>query len=162
MTRVLETDVCIIGAGISAAMVAERLAERTSASITVVEAGQSTTPLEGRFERRQRFLDYGENPYPDDHVEGLTGFGTLYRSMVVGGSAMHWGGAVPRFSPEDFRLRSMYGVGDDWPLSYDQLDPFFQEAEERMGVAGEQGPPEYDPRSASYPMPPVPLVPTFI
>ena len=157
MTRVIETDVCIIGAGISAAMVAERLAERTSASITVVEAGQSTTPLEGRFERRQRFLDYGENPYPDDHVDGLTGFGALYRSMVVGGSAMHWGGAVPRFSPEDFRLRSLYGVGDDWPLSYDQLDPLFQEAEERMGVAGEQGPPEYDPRSASYPMPPVPL-----
>ena len=157
MTRVVETDVCVIGAGISAAMVAERLGERTAVSITVVEAGQRTTPLDDRLARRQRMLDYGENPYPDDHVDGLTGFGTLYRSMVVGGSAMHWGGAVPRFSPEDFRLNSMYGVADDWPLSYDDLDPLYQEAEERMGVAGEQGPPEFDPRGAPYPMPAVPL-----
>jgi len=157
MSRTVETDVCIVGAGISAAMVAERLGERTTASITVVEAGQRTTPLDERFERRRRMLDYGENPYPNDHVDGLTGFGTLYRSMVVGGSAMHWGGAVPRFSPEDFRLRSLYGVGDDWPVNAEDLDPFYQEAEERMGVAGEQGPPEFDPRSKPYPMPPVPL-----
>ncbi len=157
MARVVETDVCVVGAGISAVMLAERLAERTAADILLVEAGGHTTPLDERFARRARMLDYGENPYPDDHVDGLTGIGTLYRSMVVGGSAMHWGGAVPRFSPEDFRLSSLYGVGDDWPIDFDDLEPFYQEAEERMGVAGEQGPPEYDPRSAPYPMPPVPL-----
>ncbi len=157
MTRVLETDVCIVGAGISAAMVAERLAERTAADVVVVEAGGRTTPLDERFARRARMLDYGENPYPNDHVNGLTGTGTLYRSMVVGGSGLHWGGAVPRFSPEDFRLASLFGVGDDWPIDFDELEPYYQEAEERMGVAGEQGPIAYDPRSAPYPMPPVPL-----
>ena len=62
--------------------------------------------------------------------------------MQVGGLAMHWGGVTPRFSPEDFKHKSLYGVGTDWPISYDDLDPFYQEAEEVMGVAGEQGPRE--------------------
>ena len=111
MSRVVESDVCIIGAGISAAMVAERLAERTTASIAVVEAGGRTASLEERSLTRARMLAYGENPYPNDHIPGQTGTGEMYRSMVVGGSGMHWGGAVPRYSPEDFRVRSLYGVG---------------------------------------------------
>ena len=77
--------------------------------------------------------------------------------MQVGGLAMHWGGVTPRFSPEDFQQRSLFGVGTDWPISYDELDPFYQEAEELMGVAGEQGPPEMDPRGKPFPMPPLPL-----
>ena len=113
MTRVVESDVCIIGGGITAAMVAERLAERTSATITVIEAGGRTASLEERAGTRARMLAYGENPFPNDHIPDQTGTGEMYRQMVVGGSAMHWGGAVPRYSPEDFRLRSLYGVGFD-------------------------------------------------
>jgi quinoprotein glucose dehydrogenase len=77
--------------------------------------------------------------------------------MCVGGLALHWGGTTPRYTPEDFRIRSLYGVGDDWPIDYDALEPFYQEAEERIGVAGVQGPVELDPRSADYPMPALPL-----
>ncbi|WP_425153236.1 GMC oxidoreductase [Candidatus Palauibacter sp.] len=157
MTRVVESDVCIIGGGISAAMVAERLAERTTATITVVEAGERTASLQERSRTRARMLAYGENPYPNDHIPGQTGTGAMYSSMLVGGSAMHWGGATPRYSPEDFRLQSLYGVGFDWPISWDDVEPYYQEAEERIGVAGEPGPPEYDPRSKPYPMPPMPL-----
>ena len=102
-------------------------------------------------------LDYGENPWPNDRIRGQTGSGAMYNTMVLGGPAMHWGGAVPRFSPEDFRLRSLYGVADDWPISFDDIEPYYQEAEERIGVAGEPGPPDCDPRSKPYPMPPLPL-----
>ncbi|MGH7506987.1 MAG: GMC family oxidoreductase N-terminal domain-containing protein, partial [Longimicrobiales bacterium] len=109
------------------------------------------------MERRRRFLDYGENPWVDDHIPDQTAAGIMSRSMAVGGLALHWGGTTPRFSPEDFRTKSMYGVGTDWPVSYDELDPFYQEAEERIGVAGEQGPPELDPRSRPYPMAAMPL-----
>lgn len=123
----------------------------------VVEAGEEVTRLEERPRLRQRFLDYGENPWPDDHIDGLTAEWIQSRSMCVGGLAMHWGAVTPRFSPEDFKLKSLYGVGDDWPISYDDLDPFYQEAEERMGVAGAQGPPEFDPRSKPFPQPPLPL-----
>jgi quinoprotein glucose dehydrogenase len=155
--RTVEADVVIIGAGVSAAMVAAKLAETTSARIVVVEAGNRIFNLDERFAHRRRQLAYGENPWPDDHVPGQTGHGLQSRSMAVGGQALHWGGTTPRFTPEDFRLASLYGIGDDWPFDYDELEPFYQEAEERIGVAGEPGPDELDPRSRPYPMPAIPL-----
>jgi quinoprotein glucose dehydrogenase len=154
---VVESDVCIIGSGITAALIAEKLTEEHSARVVVVEAGEHVTPLTERPGARRRFLDYGENPWPRDHVDGLGPEFIQSRSMCVGGLAMHWGGVTPRFTPEDFRVRSLYGVGDDWPISFEELDPFYHEAEERMGVAGEQGPPQYDPRSKPYPQPPLPV-----
>lgn len=156
--RAIESDVCIVGSGISAAMVAERLARTTSASIVVVEAGDETVPLAERPAMRERAMRYGENPWGKDHIDGYEIEGPLQsRSMQVGGLAMHWGGVTPRFSPEDFRQRSLFGVGTDWPITYEELDPFYQEAEELMGVAGEQGPPALDPRGKPFPMPPIPL-----
>jgi quinoprotein glucose dehydrogenase len=157
MPRVIESDVCILGGGITAAMTAEKLTERTTAKVTVVEAGDKIFNLRERYERRKRFLDYNENPYPNDHIRTQTAIGIQSRSMCVGGLAMHWGGATPRFTPEDFRLKTMYGVGDDWPISYEDLEPFYQEAEERIGVAGVQGPSDLDVRSKPYPLPPLPL-----
>ncbi len=156
--RAIETDVCIVGSGISAAMVADRLARMTTAKILVIEAGGETVPLPQRAPARARFLRYGENPWGADHLDGYEVDGPLQsRSMQVGGLAMHWGGVTPRFSPEDFRQRSLFGVGTDWPISYADLDPFYQEAEELIGVAGEQGPPHLDPRSKPFPMPALPL-----
>jgi quinoprotein glucose dehydrogenase len=155
--RVHETDVCILGSGITGALAAERLAEQTTAQITVVEAGDKIFNLEERFERRGRFLDYRENPWPNDHIRGQTGKGLQSRSMCVGGLGLHWGGTTPRFTPEDLRLRSLYGVGEDWPVEWDELDAFYQEAEERIGIAGVQGPAELDPRGRDYPMPALPL-----
>ena len=81
----------------------------------------------------------------------MTVDGIQSRSMQVGGLAMHWGGVTPRFSPEDFRVKSLYGVGTTGRSRYDDLDPFYQEAEERIGVAGEQGPAELDPRAQAVP-----------
>ena len=157
MTITVESDVVVIGAGITSAMFVERLAETTDANITVIEAGDRIFNLEDRYAHRERFLRYRENPWPGDHVEGQTAHGIMSRSMSVGGQAMHWGGVTPRFTPEDFRVNSLYGIGYDWPLTYDDLDPFYQEAEERMGVSGEQGPPELDRRAGNYPLPPLPL-----
>ncbi|NKB89714.1 MAG: hypothetical protein GKS06_15975 [Acidobacteria bacterium] len=157
MSRIEEADVVIIGGGISAAMVAEKLTDEHDADVIIVEAGTHSAPLEERFARRQRFLDYGENPWPDDHIDDQYAEGIMSRSMVVGGQALHWGGATPRYSPEDFQHQSMFGVHTDWPVDYDTMDPYYLEAEERIGVAGEQGPEPLDPRGAPYPMPPVPL-----
>ncbi len=157
MTKTIETDIVIIGAGISAAMVAEKITDKTNAQVIVIEAGNKIFNLDERFELRERFLKYRENPWPGDHIEGQTARGIQSRSMSVGGLALHWGGTSPRYSPEDFRVKSLYGIGYDWPLTYDDLEPFYQEAEERLGVAGEQGPSDLDPRSKQYPLPPLPL-----
>lgn len=155
-----EADICIIGSGITAALMAAHLAEHTTRRILVVEAGTASTPFAQRAKARERFLAYGESPWKSDHVDDQNAAGTTWGfspSMTVGGLAMHWGGVSPRYSPEDFRLQSLYGIGTDWPFSYDDLDPFYQEAEERMGVAGEQGPRDLDPRGKPYPLPPLPV-----
>ena len=153
-------DIVIVGSGITAALMAASLAEKTTKSILVVEAGKPTTPFAERVRARERWKAYGESPWQQDHLDDQNATGTTWGfspSMNVGGLAMHWGGVSPRYSPEDFRLRSMYGVGSDWPFSYDDLDPFYQEAEEQMGVAGEQGPVALDPRGKPYPLPPLPI-----
>ncbi|HXV85927.1 MAG TPA: NAD(P)-binding protein, partial [Gemmatimonadales bacterium] len=109
--RVVECDVCIVGSGITAALIADKLSQERAAQIVVVEAGDHVTAPADRARLRQRFLDYGENPWPGDHVEGLSADDIQSRSMCVGGLAMHWGAVTPRFTPEDFRLRSLYGIG---------------------------------------------------
>lgn len=81
----------------------------------------------------------GTPPYPWSYVYG------------VGGSTLHWDGAAPRFSETDFKMRSNYGVMDDWPLSLDDLLPYYQRAEEALGVSGAPD------RSATGPIgPPLP------
>lgn len=158
--RVVETDVCVIGAGITAAMLAEKLADEREVDLTVVEAGDRPVPLAERARLRERYLAYGENPWPGDHIDGFSVVGRPHSfspSHTVGGLAMHWGAVTPRFTPEDFRVRTLFGLGDDWPLDYDDLDPAYQEAERRMGVAGDPGPAHLDPRSGPYPMPGIPL-----
>lgn len=158
--RVVEADVCIIGAGITAAMVAAKLADERDVRIAVVEAGDAPSPLGERAGLRQRYLEYGDNPWPGDHIDTHTVIGRPHGfspSHVVGGLAMHWGAVTPRFTPEDFRVRSLFGVGDDWPIEYTDLDPAYAEAERRMGVAGDPGPPHLDPRTSPYPMPGIPL-----
>lgn len=158
--KTIDTDICIIGSGITAALMCEHLAENSSRKITVLEAGRPTTPFGERVRARERYQAYGESPWKQDHLDDQNAYGVTHGfspSMHVGGLAMHWGGISPRYSPEDFQVKSLYGLGADWAFSYDDLDPFYQEAEERMGVSGEQGPGAFDPRGKPYPLPPLPV-----
>lgn len=75
---------------------------------------------------------------------GPSGFG--------GGSNCWWAG-TPRFHPDDFRLQTLHGVGEDWPLSYDDLEEAYCDAEEAMDVAG-AGSEHILPRSRPFPAPP--------
>src|SRR5262245_14602085 len=157
MPRVVESDVCVVGGGITAAMVCEKLTESRNLRVAVVEAGNKIFNFNERSERRRRFLEYGENPYPNAHIRGQSARGIQSRSMCVGGLAMHWGGTTPRFTPEDFRMKSLFGVGDDWHISFEELERFYQEVEERIGGSGQPGPAELDPRVKPYPLPPLPV-----
>jgi choline dehydrogenase-like flavoprotein len=149
-----DADYVIIGGGITAAMVAQKLAEtRPGASIIVVEAGKRMFDFENRFEYRERALEYGENQWPGDYIADQAPKGMISRTMAVGGSALHWGGVCNRFSEEDTRLKSLYGIGVDWPLEWRELEKFYCEAERRLGVSGEPSPLKEDARSEPYPMP---------
>ena len=154
--RRVESDVVIIGGGITAAMVAQKLKElKPGASIVVIEAGKRLFDFENRLEYRSRNLEYGENQWPGDFVADQGARGLISRSMAVGGSALHWGGVCNRFSEEDTRLKSMYGLAVDWPIAWDDLEKSYCEAERRIGVSGEPSPLLEDRRSEPYPMPPM-------
>ena len=123
---VIETDVCIIGAGICGVLVAQKLKRlRPKANVALVDAGREMFDLDAMTMRR-RLLDYNENPWPHDYVDDQLVANGESQTMAVGGWALHWEGGCPRFSEEDLRLQSYYGFGRDWPLSWTEMEaPFF-------------------------------------
>jgi choline dehydrogenase-like flavoprotein len=162
-------DVVIIGSGVAGAMCAWRLA-RKGVKVLILEAGP-------RIDRGQVVRNFMatvnldlSGGYPNEpwapRPDWSTPVGGYFRQVgepivraeylrVVGGTTWHWNGNAIRLHPSDFRLKSTYGVGVDWPITYDEIEPYYVEAENEMGVAGEDGDPQF-PRSASYPMPPLP------
>ena len=101
-----------------------------------------------------------DHPISDDldHWYRQTGpdkFKSTYLK-VVGGTTWHWLGTCLRHVPNDFRLATSYGRGVDWPVSYDDLEPFYGQAENEIGVSGDSGETLGSPRSGAYPMPPIP------
>lgn len=73
-------------------------------------------------------------------------------SLGFGGGSQCWWGCTPRMLPADFRTGSLYGVGVDWPVGYDELEPYYTEVERRMQIAGPAATPW--PMSKPYPLPP--------
>jgi choline dehydrogenase-like flavoprotein len=80
------------------------------------------------------------------------------RAMRVGGSATLWWGITPRFLPSTFRPKTLHGYGDDWPIAYEDLEPFYERAEAQLGVSGSADDnPFAAPRRGPYPLPPFEL-----
>src|SRR5262249_59734967 len=77
----------------------------------------------------------------------------VYIYNAVGGSTIGFAGNYWRFAPSDFKMRSLDGVGVDWPLTYEELEPFYDVNEREIGVAGPPGAP---PRPAPPAPPPPP------
>jgi choline dehydrogenase-like flavoprotein len=153
-----ESDICVIGGGITAAMLIERLADlKPGLRITAVEAGRSIFDRQNRGTYHQRAIAYGEHPWHDDYIEDQQAKGMISMTMAVGGQALHWGGACNRFSQEDLRLKSLYGLAEDWALDWTELEKYYVQAEHRLNVAGDPSPYAEDRRSAPYRQPAMPL-----
>jgi choline dehydrogenase-like flavoprotein len=93
---------------------------------------------------------------------GPQAFASTYLRQL-GGTSLHWLGTVPRFLPNDFRLASKYGVGIDWPITYDEIEPYYCLAEWSIGVSGDRAEQETIKipfqKGYEYPMEPIP--PTY-
>src|SRR6201985_1355277 len=149
-------DVLIIGACAAGAAVAWSLAD-TKMHILCLEQGAwmnpATYPSTGRDWEARFYGDYSPSPniraraedYPinDDNspikVVNFNG---------VGGSTIFYTAHFPRLHPSDFRVRSLDGVAEDWPVDYDTLAPFFAENDRMMGVSGLAGDPGSPPADA--------------
>ncbi len=156
-------DVLIIGAGASGAAIAWSLTE-TRMRILCLEQGDWMTP--SRYPTTQ--MDYEaaqfgafnvnpnvrglDNDYPINTADSPI---DVLNYNAVGGSTIVYAAHFPRLHPSDFRVHSLDGVADDWPISYDDLDPFFAQNDRVMGVSGLAGDPMYPPKDP--PLPPLPL-----
>jgi choline dehydrogenase-like flavoprotein len=80
---------------------------------------------------------------------------TLNAGRGTGGAALHHYATWPRLKPEDFKMRELYGRGVDWPISYDDLRPYYDRVQEDVGLSGDAEAEIWRPKGAPYPMPPL-------
>ena len=185
MASDLSADVVVVGTGVVGCLIAEQALD-AGLSVLMLEAG----PRVDRWRIVENYrnlpptmrLGHWDAPYPPKpwapHLETQTPAATeeylqlegpnarAYLQGYVryaGGATWHWAGIAWRITPDDMRLKSLYGVGRDWPFSHDVLEPYYTRAEYAIGVCGPSDPalqwPANTARSKPYPMGPIPFGP---
>lgn len=160
-------DAVIVGSGVAGAIVAKQLSQ-SGKNVLILEAGTSDGLSPAGF---NGYVDsfytavskHSNSPYPpnpnalsptDDSNGYFEELGPLPISgsytRLVGGTTMHWEAKALRMLPEDFQLRTRYGNGLDWPIGYQDLEPYYRKAEYEMGVSGDAD----EQKSLGVPLPP--------
>jgi choline dehydrogenase-like flavoprotein len=166
-------DVVIVGSGAGGGMAAYELT-KAGARVCLLEAGQHYDPADPQYITQMkwpwqsprrgastRFRPFGDfdAAYGGWDIEGepyTTAPGTKFmwfRSRMLGGRTNHWGRISLRFGPDDFRRRSLDGLGEDWPISYDDVKPFYDEVDSLLGIFGSNEGLPNDPDGVFLPAP---------
>jgi choline dehydrogenase-like flavoprotein len=161
----------VVGSGVAGSFIANAFASQGVSDVLVLEAGPvipmgdpgwwfhhvaaggglnapdgvANTPYAACYDEQADFVATGTAPW---NIIGSRIFGG-------GGTTLHWGGWTPRFKPEDFALYTNTGQGIDWPFSYDDLEPYYCDAEQYLGVSGDSTVND-PPRSQPLPYGPAP------
>lgn len=142
-----EFDVCVVGSGASGGAAAKTLCEQ-GANVCILEIGEWKNP--GRdFRPHSQPFEFPFRGLRGEYTQQLYGDPKIFRSSsvgpepasyiivpAVGGKTLLWAGHSWRFGPRDFCSHALRGVGEDWPFRYEDLAPYYERAEELMGVCG--------------------------
>jgi choline dehydrogenase-like flavoprotein len=167
----------VVGAGAAGGIVAKELSA-AGLSVVLLERGKWYTANDCRKDdlRNQRTTVLGNAFGPEDygnprvsvdadgtpHIMLPSEGGYQNNAACVGGGTLSYGAMAWRYMPQDFRMRSTYGAPagsslEDWPISYDDLEPYYEKAEYEIGISGDDsGNPFHAPRRRPLPMPPLP------
>jgi choline dehydrogenase-like flavoprotein len=141
-------DLVVIGSGFGSLFFVEGfLRKHPKARVLILERGEFHSHA-WQIEHRKNSGIAPESTFrtPPDHK-------TWNFTIGLGGGTNCWYAQTPRFHPTDFQMRTQYGVAQDWPLSYEDLDPYYVDAERIMSVAGADEMAAVLPRSTRFPSP---------
>lgn len=141
--------VVVVGTGFGSLFFVHRLLElKPDISILMLERGAFRSWEEQLAESRNSSVEPGNTFI-------ATGKPKSWNFTIgYGGGTNCWYATTPRLHPNDFRLKTLYGRGQDWPISYDALEPYYTAAEEIMDISGPDDLSIIGPRSRPYPQPP--------
>lgn len=177
----IEADIVIVGAGVVGSIMAWKLSQ-AGLDVAVLDAGAKVNKVDAINRYKDDLSKDANSPYqmmpwapvPDDddplsyyvqpklskdpkapqEPKKQIAFDGFFMRLV-GGTSWHWTGHAERLFPNDFKMKSTYGVGKDWPISYQDIEPYYYQVEDAWGVAG--GPDCIAPSpTIRYPMPEVP------